>query len=480
MIGFKQHFAAAIEEGFVKAEPSDFPNPKLVFFNQPFASTLKAEFPNTEEGLASLFSGKSLPEDAKPIAQAYAGHQFGHFNPQLGDGRAMILGELEGHDGLIHELDLKGSGATPFSRGGDGKAALGPMLREVLVSESMHALGIPTTRSLAVVSTGEIVYRNPPQPGAVLARTAQSHIRIGTFQFFAARKQQHVVQKLIDFCISRHYPQLSASSNSALALLDATVQAQAQLVAQWMGVGFVHGVMNTDNMLISGETIDYGPCAFMDTYHPETVFSSIDQHSRYAYLNQPGVAQWNLSRFAETLLPLMDEEHDKAVEIATDSVRAFSQYYEDAFRQVMCDKLGLDITRDNADIDECIEQWHTLLQEQKQDWTLSHYYLSTFLNGHESPLLERFPNPNALSKWLDKRATLTSTVLTGMQNVNPCVIPRNHLVEDALNVASKGQFDLFERLLSQLKNPFKYPSQEAYTLPASQGFTDNFVTFCGT
>lgn len=393
-LGFQQEFYTTLPECYVQAESSSFASPSLIFFNQDLADSLKASFPKSDEELAQLLSGQVLSSDAKPIAQAYAGHQFGHFNPQLGDGRAMILGELRDESGATYELDLKGSGPTPFSRGGDGKAALGPMLREVLIAESMHALGVATTRSLSVVAAGEQVYRNPPQSGAVLCRTASSHIRIGTFQFFAARDKYDVVEELVQFCIKRHYPQLSTSQSPALSLLQATIKTQAKLIAQWMGLGFIHGVMNTDNMLVGGETIDYGPCAFMDIFDEDTVFSSIDQNSRYAYVNQAPVAQWNLSRFAETLLPLIDEDKDKAIEIATEAVRAFNPLYKQAYRAVMCNKLALmlkpDIkTNESIDahhevLDGIIYEWTSLLKSLKLDWTQAHYFLTQYLRSQHA------------------------------------------------------------------------------------------------
>lgn len=506
-LGLHQEFYNKLGECAMDAEALDFPEVELLYFNPALAQSFDANFPEQEAELAQLFAGQMLPMDAKPIAQAYAGHQFGQFNPQLGDGRAMVLGELADHNKRLYELDLKGSGPTPFSRGGDGQAALGPMLREVLISEAMAALNVPTTRSLAVVTTGKTVHRDPPQRGAVLARTSASQIRIGTFQFFAARNQYDVVEKLIDFCIERHFPHISGQANKALSLLEAAIEAQAELIAKWMGLGFIHGVMNTDNMLISGETIDYGPCAFMDTYDPKTVFSSIDRNSRYAYMNQAGVTQWNLSRFAETLLPLIardlnveqsvdlddDGRKEQAITLATNAIQEFDGRYTQTFRALMCAKLGLHIKQNNEhlkSIDKQIEQWHDILFTQKLDWTLAHLYLTTYVKGEdEQALLKLCQEPDIMKAWLIERqqinvsATDTSNtqMLEAMQSHNPAVIPRNHLVEQALELAhSKGDLSAFEDLLAQLQKPFELPEDKRYLYPASAEFNEDFMTFCGT
>ena len=481
--GFQQQFYTKLPECYVEAEAAKFSSPGLVYFNTEFAQSIKANFPEDEDALASLFSAQTIPHDAKPIAQAYAGHQFGHFNPQLGDGRAMILGELSCTDGSIIELDLKGSGPTNFSRNGDGKAGLGAMLREVLISEGMHALGVATTRSLAVVTTGEQVFRSPPQAGAVLARTASSHIRIGTFQFFAARKQNDVLEKLVHYCIDRHYPLLKNSPQPAFDLLHASIKAQAKLVAQWMGVGFIHGVMNTDNMLIGAETIDYGPCAFMDIYDSRTVFSSIDKNSRYAYMNQPPVAQWNLARFAETLLPLLHEDHDEAILLATDAVKSFSDEYAAQFRLVMSCKLGLQEEADPEAVDSLIEEWNRVLYECKLDWTSTHRALSDYLNENirYEDFIALFQENVSIAAWLEQRSKLSKADCSSMLQVNPIVIPRNHLVEEALDAASlNANFAPFDELLAVLQAPFTQPKNDKYTQAAPTAFTDDFVTYCGT
>ena len=324
MVAFSNSYARMPEHFFVRQAPANVANPQLVKFNQPLAEELGLDIDAIEAvGPAALFAGNIVPAGAEPIAMAYAGHQFGHFVPQLGDGRAILLGEVVDRTGRRRDIQLKGAGQTPFSRNGDGRAALGPILREYLVSEAMHALGIPTTRALAVVMTGETVYREDRLPGAVLTRVAASHVRVGTFQYFAARGDHNAVKRLADYVIDRHYPSIKEAKNPYLALLEAVVDRQAYLIARWMQVGFIHGVMNTDNMAVSGETIDFGPCAFMDAYDPATVFSAIDQFGRYASANQPQIAQWNLARFAETLLPILDVSQEGAIERASDVVSSF-------------------------------------------------------------------------------------------------------------------------------------------------------------
>src|SRR5918995_901263 len=322
-LGFEHSYASLLPSFYERVLPTPVKDPQLVIFNRSLANELGLKS-DVEREAATLFSGNQLPEDSNPIAMAYAGHQFGSFVPQLGDGRAILLGELKGRDGVLRDIQLKGAGPTPFARNGDGRAALGPMLREYLISQAMHALRIPTTRSLAVVATGEQVFRERPLPGAVLTRVAASHIRVGTFQYFAARGDSDAIRALLDYVIARHYPDARQASIPALAALQAVAQRQASLIADWMRVGFIHGVMNTDNMAIAGETIDYGPCAFMDHFHPNTVFSSIDRVGRYSYANQPAIAQWNLARFAETLLPLIDADVDNAVALAMEVLESFT------------------------------------------------------------------------------------------------------------------------------------------------------------
>ncbi len=486
-IGFKQGFYIDLPDCYVDADAAQFDSPELVYFNHDYAASLKLSLPTDDTQLAALFSGQALPSDAKPIAQAYAGHQFGHFNPSLGDGRAMILGEIEGTNGELTELDLKGSGPTPFSRNGDGKAAIGPMLREVLISEAIHAMHIPTTRSLAVVNTGERVFRSPPQSGAVLARTADSHIRIGTFQYFAARDQHDVIGKLVTYCIDRHYGHLQSSEQPAVDLLNAVVEAQADLVAQWMGVGFIHGVMNTDNILIGAQTIDYGPCAFMDTYDPTTVFSSIDANSRYAYMNQPPVMQWNLARLAETLLAQLSSNKDEAIELATNAVKRFNTLYNQAYLHVMCAKLGMQYNVDSIEetqaIESIVSQWTDLLTEHNIDWSRAHIALTCHLTKQHDrlSLLGLFNQSQDLTHWLALRDKFSQPDLSSMKEVNPIVLPRNHLVEEAIDAASLyNDYAPFFALLTVLQQPYNWPTDDKYTQASTAAFTEEFVTYCGT
>jgi uncharacterized protein YdiU (UPF0061 family) len=371
-LGF-QHSYLRLAEPILCAEsaPTPVAHPRLVVFNMTLAgrrSRIAAGL-FIEREAAAMFSGNQLPEDANPIAMAYAGHQFGGFVPRLGDGRAILIGELKGRDGTLRDIQLKGAGLTPFSRGGDGRAAVGPMLREYLISEAMHALGVPTTRSLAVVTTGEQVYRDRALPGAVLTRVAASHIRVGTFQYFAAQGDRDALQVLLQYVIARHYPALRDADSPALAVLQAVTQRQVALIADWMLLGFIHGVMNTDNVAISGETIDYGPCAFMDEYDPKTVFSSIDQNGRYAYANQPVIARWNLARFAETLLPLIDANMDTAVSLVTDIVEPFITQVDARFLEGMRRKIGLSSAMDGDA--ELIGDLLTTMQHSHADFTLT-------------------------------------------------------------------------------------------------------------
>jgi uncharacterized protein YdiU (UPF0061 family) len=431
---------------------------------------------------AAIFSGNELPAGAEPLAQAYAGHQFGHFT-MLGDGRALLLGEQLAPDSRRFDIQLKGSGPTTFSRRGDGRAALGPMLREYLISEAMHALGIPTTRSLAVVTTGEPVYREEVLPGAVLTRVAASHIRVGTFQYAAALNDSAALKALADYTINRHYPELASEENPYLALLHAVIDKQAALIAQWMHVGFIHGVMNTDNMTISGETIDYGPCAFMDAYDPETVFSSIDQQGRYAYQNQPPIAQWNLARFAETLLPLLHENTEQAIKLAEDAIYAFPQKYESAWLAGMRSKLGLiDEAADNGAANDAALAHDLLDCMQKYGWdytnALRELATTQAIDSDEADVqawLVRWR-----SRWENQPAS-REMAMAKMRSANPAVIPRNHLVEAALKAAvEERDFTPFEKLLAVLAMPFEEtPANVDYRSPGP--VSDRvYQTFCGT
>ena len=491
---FDNSYANRLEGFYASSQPAQCPAPQLLYFNPALAAQLGLDTSTADNNeLAQVFSGNRLPKNAQPIAQAYAGHQFGQFNPQLGDGRALIIGEALDTDNNRFDLCLKGSGQTPFSRGGDGKAALGPMLREVLIAEAMHALGIPTTRSLAVVGTGEAVYRDPPQPGAILTRTAASHIRIGSFQFFAAREQYDNVQKLADYSIARHDTELIDDDEKYLKFLRAVIARQAGLIAQWMGVGFIHGVMNTDNITIAGETIDYGPCAFMEGYSPKTVFSSIDHQGRYAYGNQPAIGQWNLTRLAETLLPLIDSDKDKAVAMATEELNGFALAYQTQLRCIMRQKLGLQNNDQNLNNDDdlLVNDWLDLLERNHVDYTLAFRGLCDVAEGNRDAIDALFKKRNLVDPWLAQwrsRCEFESDLSSGneraaaMRKVNPWIIPRNHKVEEALQAASDvSDFSLFEGLLDALEKPFEVQlSREGFALPASADFTDSYQTFCGT
>ena len=435
-----------------------------------------------------MFAGNVTPSGAEPIAMAYAGHQFGNFVPQLGDGRAILLGEVLDRNGERRDIQLKGAGRTPFSRRGDGRAALGPVLREYLVSEAMHALGIPTTRALAAVSTGEPVYRDRQLPGAVLTRVASSHIRVGTFQYFAARGDLEAVKRLADYVIDRHFPDARHAERPYLALLQVVVERQALLIARWMHVGFIHGVMNTDNTALSGETIDFGPCAFMDSYDPATAFSAIDEFGRYAYGNQPTIAQWNLARFAETLLPLVDPNPERAVELANEAISAFASRFQEHWLAGMRDKLGLSSDED-GDLD-LVRELLRAMHENAADFTLTFRRLCDAAADEKADADARglFADPSAYDSWAARwRSRLVLDRLEpnaraqAMRNVNPAFIPRNHLVEQALSAAIEYEdFSPFAELLTVLSRP--YEDQEAFADYANPPQTSErvFRTFCGT
>jgi uncharacterized protein YdiU (UPF0061 family) len=455
---------------FLRLAPDVAPAPRLLVLNHRLAADLGLDPVALEAGAAGWLSGATPVPGADPVALAYAGHQFGGFSPSLGDGRAHLLGEIVAPDGRRVDLQLKGSGRTPFSRGGDGKAAIGPMLREYLVSEAMHALGVPTTRALAVVATGEDIWRDTGRlPGAILARIAASHIRVGTFQFFAARGETDKLRALVDYTLARHYPQ----AEGALGLLDAVIAAQARLIAHWMGLGFVHGVMNTDNMALSGETIDYGPCAFMEGYAPGTVFSSIDRQGRYAFANQPAILGWNIARLAEALLPLLDPDGEKAVEIANDRLQGIAAAYRAEWLAVMRRKLALDGVDDG---DGALAD-DLLAAMEGADWTLTFRRLATAVTG-EGLLRPLVPEFARMQAWLPRwRARLRHDAAAALLAANPAVIPRNHQVEQALEAATAGNMLPFHALLAAITQPFV--ETEAFMLPAPSGF-GAYVTFCGT
>jgi len=485
---FDNSYAAELEGFYVpwKGEPASAP--KVVQFNRELAEELGLD-PDTLTGDrgAALFAGNETPEGASPLAQAYAGHQFGGFVPQLGDGRALLIGEIIDRAGQRRDLQLKGSGRTPFSRRGDGRAVLGPVLREYLIGEAMHALRIPTTRALAAVTTGEQVMREGLKPGAVLARVATSHIRVGTFQFFAAREDHEKVARLADYTIRRHFPELGDADDRYVGLLRAVRDRQAEVVAKWMAVGFVHGVMNTDNMTVSGETLDYGPCAFIDEYDPAAVFSSIDHGGRYAYGNQPVIAQWNLARLAETLLTLIDpEDTERAVRIATEEVEAFTTVYGRAWAREIDAKLGLTNTEEGDA--ELGGDLFATMEGQGVDFTALFRALAETLRGKADSARALFQEPQEFDTWLarwtsrlDREPADRATIADAMDAVNPLYIPRNHKVEEALQAAERdGDFGPFQRLLDVVTRPFELrPGQEEYEHGAPDDF-GRYVTFCGT
>jgi uncharacterized protein YdiU (UPF0061 family) len=486
---FSNSYARLPERFFARLSPTPVAKPRLIKFNELLAEELGIDTRGVEpDELAAIFAGNVLPPGAEPIAMAYAAHQFGNFVAQLGDGRAILLGEVLDRNGKRRDVQLKGAGRTPFSRRGDGRAALGPVLREYLVSEAMHALGIPTTRALAAVSTGEPVFRDRQLPGAVLTRVASSHIRIGTFQYFAARGDKEAVERLAGYVIDRHFPEARDSERPFLALLQIVVERQAWLVARWMHVGFVHGVMNTDNTALSGETIDFGPCAFMDSYDPATTFSAIDELGRYAYGNQPNIAQWNLARFAETLLPLLDPNPERAIELANESISAFTSRFQEHWLAGMRDKLGL-----SSNEEDDLELAHALLRamhENAADFTLTFRRLCDAAADEKADADVRalFANPTAYDSWASRwRSRLAAERLNpdaraqAMRTVNPAYVPRNHRVEQALDAAIEyGDFSPFAELLTVLSRP--YEDQADYADYANPPNADERVlrTFCGT
>ena len=460
-------------------KPIPVHNPKILIFNHQLAKDLNLDFSklNNEE-LSNLFSGNNLPKETKTLAQAYAGHQFGHFT-MLGDGRAVLLGEHLDKKNNRYDIQFKGSGRTSYSRGGDGRAAVGPMLREYLISEAIHALKIPTTRSLAVVKTGEKVVRENLLDGAILTRIASSHIRVGTFQYIAATQNIENLNTLVDYTINRHYPQLSSSKFKAYDLLNAVIEKQSSLVIDWMRVGFIHGVMNTDNMSISGETIDYGPCAFMDHYDPKTVFSSIDKFGRYAFSNQPPITKWNLARFAECMVPLIDKNEDYAIKLATDLINNFQNVYEDKWLKMMKNKLGLfgEEKNDKKIITDLLD-W---MEKNKADYTNTFCHLMGIKSNDD------IYKKNNFLEWKHKwemRSKLNNSSKEKQSKLmgenNPTVIPRNHKIEEALAEADKGNLDKMKKILTILKNPYDNQNNiEEYKIPAPSS-NEKYQTFCGT
>jgi uncharacterized protein YdiU (UPF0061 family) len=459
-------------------KPTPVHDPELVILNEQLAKELNLDLSKTKEkDLSLMFSGNYLPNGSTTIAQAYAGHQFGHFT-MLGDGRAVLLGEHISNKNNRFDIQFKGSGRTSFSRGGDGRAALGPMLREYIISEAINSLNIPTTRSLAVVKTGEKVVRENLLEGAILTRVASSHLRVGTFQYIAAKQNIQDLNTLVDYTIERHYPQIKSSKTKALDLLNLVMEKQCQLVVNWMRVGFIHGVMNTDNMTISGETIDYGPCAFMDQYHPKTVFSSIDQFGRYAYSNQPPITKWNLARFAECLIPLIDKNEETAIKIATDVIDNFQNIYEKKWLNMMRNKLGL-FGDDKNDLD-LINNLLSWMKTNKADYTNTFCYLMDIeTNNNEIYADKQFIQwfKNWKKRILINDETKEKSI-TLMKKNNPIVIPRNHKVEEALKAANNDDFKILKKLLTIVTKPyFHQDGIENYQLPSQ---ISNYKTFCGT
>lgn len=467
--------------------PSPVTAPQWLAFNPQLATQLQLpeQYWLTDTGLA-LFSGNNLPDWVKPVAHAYAGHQFGHFVPQLGDGRALLLAELKDLDGQLFDLQLKGAGRTPFSRRGDGRAPLGPVLREYLVSEAMHALGVPTTRALAAVITGDWLQRETAEPGAIITRVAKSHIRIGSFQYIAAHGDAAQLKTFADYVIARHYPQCAQAANPYLALLGAVISAQAQLIAKWMSLGFIHGVMNTDNMSIAGETIDYGPCAFMDAFNPAQVYSFIDKQGRYAWGNQPKMASWNLTRFAETLLPLLSAEPEQAIELATAALQQFSGENEAAFLQLMGEKIGLKSTTKDDEL--LIRDLLNLMSANSADYSQTFRLLSLSVANTTQGAAQLFADSSSWQQWANRWQTrlaaqglALSEVQQQMDATNPALIPRNHQIAKAIELANtEGDLSLFNRLHKALQTPFTLSGENADLAqpPMPEQCISN--TFCGT
>jgi uncharacterized protein YdiU (UPF0061 family) len=472
---------------YKESNPVPALSPKMLLFNESLAKEMNLHYliENSSECL-DILSGNKIIKNSRPIALAYSGHQFGHFNSNLGDGRALLLGETLDQQGNLKDIQLKGSGRTPFSRRGDGKSALGPVLREYLISESMHILGIPTTRSLAAINTGEKVHRDEETYGGIMTRVASSHIRIGSFEYAYKNKDISVVKDLADYSISRHYPNTASLDNPYLAFFAAVCNEQASLVASWMTVGFIHGVMNTDNMAISGETIDYGPCAFMDAYNPATVFSSIDVNSRYAYGNQPAILTWNLTRLAETLIPLVNKDKDESIKLLTEVLQLIKPVYTNYWLSLMRSKIGLSKEEQN-DI-ELITNLLEIMEEEKADFTNSFRLLSKALIGDTQSIRKLFNNSRRFDGWMmvwqeriSQEGVAEEKIATSMNKINPIYIPRNHKVEEVLKAAvNENDMKPFSSLYSILQNPYKeIIGLESFSEPAPESNIP-YKTFCGT
>jgi len=484
-IPFDNSYARLPDRFFARLDPTPVTAPQLIRLNVPLALDLGLD-PDLLD--AAILSGNRIPDGAEPIALAYAGHQFGHFVPQLGDGRAILLGEVLRRDGHRRDIQLKGAGRTPFSRGGDGRAALGPVLREYIISEAMAALGVPTTRSLAAVTTGQQVVRETFLPGAILTRVAASHLRVGTFQYFAARGDVDALRVLADYAIARHYPEAAAAESPYATLLAGVAERQAELVAHWLLIGFIHGVMNTDNCSIAGETIDYGPCAFIDACDPGAVFSSIDHAGRYAYGNQPRIAQWNLARLAETLLPLLAAEENTAVEVAQEVLAGFGPRFDAAYQGGLRRKIGFAMHHPGDD--DLVRDLLTLMAEDGADFTLVFRRLCDAADGPggDGGVQALFARPDLYAAWasrwrhrLAQEREPSNTRAAAMRAVNPAFIPRNHLIENAIHAAvDHADFQPFETLLEVLATPFvANPDWERYASPPAE-HERVLQTFCGT
>ncbi|MEX1665088.1 protein adenylyltransferase SelO [Zhongshania arctica] len=495
---FDNSYVKQGEQFYTAQAPSSVPAPNVIRINVHLASELgiDPQWLASPEGIASM-AGNHIPAGAEPIATVYAGHQFGGWNPQLGDGRAVLLGELLADSGIRYDWQLKGSGRTPYSRGGDGKSPLGPVLREYILCEAMAALNVPTTRALGAVTSGELVFRDQALPGAVFSRVAQSHIRVGTMQYFAARQDTAALQSLSDYLINRHFPEAAQASNPILAMLNKIIQRQATLIAQWQSIGFIHGVMNTDNMLLCGETVDYGPCAFMDNYDPATVFSSIDQKGRYAYGNQPGIAHWNLAQLAQALIPILDNsldnnestQEERAIAIAQEALNTFPDLFLSAYQNIIKDKLGIATFTEQDD--DLYQNLLKLMEQEKADFTLCFRRLAELADEAacvNSSIRELFDFNDTFTTWLHEwRQRLNSDSQSPAQRqakmfkANPVFIPRNHLVQEAIAAAeSNGDFSYFNQLVDVLENPHTFdPENQRYAMPAKPN-ERVLNTFCGT
>ncbi len=485
-LNFDNSYSSLPERFYQAINPSPVKNPELIKFNHKLAGELGIlELSDTE--IAEIFSGNRILEGSMPIAQAYAGHQFGHFVPQLGDGRAILLGEVIDNQGKRKDLQLKGSGQTAFSRAGDGRAWLGPVIREYIVSEAMHALGVPSTRALAAISSGEEILRETPLPGAILTRVASSHIRIGTFEYFAARNDTQALELLTDYVIKRHYPEIN--DNKYLALIEALSLAQATLIAKWMSIGFVHGVMNTDNCSICAETIDYGPCAFMDVYNPDTVFSSIDRYGRYAYKNQANICMWNISCLAQSLLKLINKDEETAVTLAKEALSKFKTKFEEEYKSIFLKKIGLEASSDEDFT--LVQELLDLMQELRADFTLSFRYLADIVENESA--LNKFTNlfddtehkqariESWLVKWRSKLRAEKAKIIENMRLVNPAYIPRNHLLEATIDRAHHAKdYSMMHELVDCLSQPYTEQSKYQEFMLAPENRTQNYVTYCGT